>query len=78
MQVLNANSQVTSLQVSTDGGKTYASTVRQDYDYFQRSDGSGFNSNSVTVKVTCASGKSVVIPNVGTTPGASYGASSNC
>lgn len=78
MQVINANYQVTGMQVSTDGDKTWTSTVRQDYDYFQKSDGSGFQTAMTTVKVTCSNGNSVTISNVRTTVSSSYTASGNC
>lgn len=36
MQLLNRNQPVTSLDVSSDGGKTWQGTVRKDYNYFQK------------------------------------------
>ncbi len=65
MQVVNANYPVTALDVSTDGGSTWQPTQRQDYNYFQKSDGSGFGTETVTVRVTCSNGGKVVLTSVG-------------
>ncbi len=78
MQVVNANYPVTALDVSTDGGTTWQATQRQDDNYFQKSDGSGFGTDTATVRVTCSSGKQVVLQNIGVTPETSFTASGNC
>ncbi|PNP81330.1 hypothetical protein FNYG_05362 [Fusarium nygamai] len=75
IQVVNANEPVKSVQVSTDGGSTWKSTERKDYNFFENP--SGFGKTSVDVKVTSSTGKSVVVKNVGVTAGAQYKASSN-
>lgn len=78
MQVVNSNSAVTALDVSVDGGSTWQSTVRQDYNYFQKSDSSGFGTETVAVRVTCSNGKTVTLSNVGVADSTSYTASGNC
>lgn len=78
MQVVNSNNAVTALDVSVDGGKTWQSTVRQDYNYFQKSDSSGFGTDTVTVRVTCSNGKTVTLSNIGVADSSSYTASGNC
>ncbi|KAF4947975.1 hypothetical protein FGADI_9970 [Fusarium gaditjirri] len=75
IQVVNANEPVKSVQVSTDGGSTWKSTERKDYNFFENS--AGFGKTSVDVKVTSSTGKRVVVKNVGVTAGAQYKASSN-
>ncbi|EPS34622.1 hypothetical protein PDE_09586 [Penicillium oxalicum 114-2] len=75
MQVVNANEPVTKLEVSTDGGNTWQSTTRTDYNYFEQS--SGFGADSFDIRVTGQSGSTVVVKNVGTTAQASYEASKN-
>ncbi|KAF5643247.1 Expansin 2 [Fusarium sp. NRRL 52700] len=75
IQVVNANEPVKSVQVSTDGGRTWKSTERKDYNFFENP--AGFGKTSVDVKVTSSTGKSVVVKKVGVTAGAQYKASSN-
>ncbi|CAG8113724.1 unnamed protein product [Penicillium salamii] len=75
MQVVNANDAVTALDVSTDGGSSWQSTERTSYNFFENS--SGFGTDSVTVRVTGASGKTVVVKDVGVSSGAEVTASSN-
>ncbi|KAH7201611.1 RlpA-like double-psi beta-barrel-protein domain-containing protein-containing protein [Fusarium oxysporum] len=75
IQVVNANEPVKSVQVSIDGGSTWKSTERKDYNFFENP--AGFGKTSVDVKVTSSTGKSVVVKNVGVTAGAQYKASSN-
>ncbi|KAF5537965.1 Expansin 2 [Fusarium mexicanum] len=75
IQVVNANEPVKSVQVSTDGGSTWKSTERKDYNFFENP--AGFGKTSVDVKVTSSTGKSVVVKKVGVTAGAQYKASSN-
>ncbi|KAF9776472.1 hypothetical protein IL306_005328 [Fusarium sp. DS 682] len=75
IQVVNANEPVKSVQVSTDGGNTWKSTERKDYNYFENP--AGFGKTSVDVKVTSSTGKAVVVKKVGVTAGAQYKASSN-
>lgn len=62
MQVVNANEAVASLEVSIDNGKTWKTTTRQTYNFFEISSGTG--TSSVTVKVTSTSGKTIVVDNV--------------
>ncbi|TGJ87990.1 hypothetical protein E0Z10_g736 [Xylaria hypoxylon] len=62
MQVVNANEPVSKLEVSTDGGSTWKSTTRQEYNFFENS--SGFGTATVTVRVTGESGSTVVVKNV--------------
>ncbi|KAJ6070196.1 hypothetical protein N7467_010323 [Penicillium canescens] len=75
MQVINANEAVTKLEVSTDGGSSWKSTTRTNYNYFENS--SGFGTDTVDVRVTGSSGKTVVVKNVGCASGSEVTASSN-
>ncbi|KAL5332051.1 hypothetical protein ACEPPN_001594 [Leptodophora sp. 'Broadleaf-Isolate-01'] len=75
MQVVNANKEVTSLEVSTDGGSTWKSTTRQQYNFFENS--SGFGTTVVDVKVTSVDGDVVILKSVNVVAGASTTASSN-
>ncbi|KAF7905958.1 hypothetical protein EAF00_000237 [Botryotinia globosa] len=74
MQVVNAAEGVAKLDVSTDGGKTWQSTTRTTYNYFEHSSGYGAK---VNVRVTGLSGKTVIINNVEVTPGNLVTASGN-
>ncbi|KEZ42880.1 Uncharacterized protein SAPIO_CDS5311 [Scedosporium apiospermum] len=64
LQVLNCNYPITELEVSTDGAQTWEPTVRQEYNYFERDDKTGFGKDEVIVRVSCANGNQVIIPNV--------------
>ena len=75
MQVVNANKRVTSLEVSTDGGKTWQQTTRQPYNFFEKS--SGFGTSSVDVRVTSVDGDVVIVNNVQVTPDSVVTASAN-
>jgi hypothetical protein len=75
MQVVNSNKAVASLGVSTDGGSTWQTTTRQDYNYFENS--SGFGTTTVDVKVTSVDGDVVIINDVPVSAGVSQTASSN-
>ncbi|KAK0111723.1 hypothetical protein ONS95_002064 [Cadophora gregata] len=75
MQVVNANKEISKLDVSTDGGSTWKSTTRQDYNFFENS--SGFGTTTVDVKVTSVDGDVVTIKGVNVVPGASTTAASN-
>ncbi|KAK6825603.1 hypothetical protein PG987_013097 [Apiospora arundinis] len=75
MQVINANEAVTKLEVSTDGGKTWQATKRQDYNYFENP--SGFGAAKLTIRVTGASGKTVTVENVGVESDSQIKAASN-
>ncbi|KAL5356550.1 RlpA-like double-psi beta-barrel-protein domain-containing protein-containing protein [Aspergillus floccosus] len=75
MQVVNANEPVTSLEVSTDGGSTWHATTRTFYNYFEND--SGFGTDSVDVRITGQSGKTVRVNNVGCSSGSSTTASAN-
>jgi expansin (peptidoglycan-binding protein) len=75
MQVVNANKRVESLEFSTNGGSTWTSTERQDYNFFECSSGSG--ATTVDVRVTSIDGDVVIVKNVGISSGASVTAGSN-
>ncbi|KAB8236025.1 putative extracellular cellulase CelA/allergen Asp F7-like [Aspergillus alliaceus] len=75
MQVVNANEAIVSLEVSTDGGSTWQSTKRSDYNFFENT--SGFGTEKVDIRVTGKSGKVVRVDNVGVSSGASVTASGN-
>lgn len=76
MQVFNSNEPVKSLEVSTDGGSSWSSTTRQEYNYFENS--SGFGADTMDVRVTCTSGKQVVVSGVGIASGSEFTGSGNC
>lgn len=75
MQVQNANVAVASLEVSTDGGKTWSKTERQEYNYFENS--AGYGTQTVDVRVTSTSGESIVVKDVSIAPESTKTASSN-
>ncbi|KAI1279207.1 carbohydrate-binding module family 63 protein [Xylaria sp. FL0933] len=75
MQVINANEAVSKLEVSTDGGSTWSSTTRQDYNFFENS--SGFGTDTVTVRVTGESGSTVVVNDVSVASDSQVTAGSN-
>ena len=75
MQVVNANEPVAKLEVSTDGGKSWKPTKRQDYNFFEEP--SGFRTDTVTVRVTSSSGKTVEVAAVPVTSDLQVKASKN-
>ncbi|OCK85452.1 carbohydrate-binding module family 63 protein [Lepidopterella palustris CBS 459.81] len=75
MQVINSNIPVSKLEVSTDGGSTWASTTRQSYNFFENS--SGFGTDTVDVRVTSSTGETIVVQNVGVASGTTFTASEN-
>ncbi|KAF1966506.1 barwin-like endoglucanase [Bimuria novae-zelandiae CBS 107.79] len=75
MQVMNSNVAVSKLEVSTDSGKTWKSTTRSAYNFFENP--AGYGTSSVDVKVTATNGKSVVVKNVSVAPNAKMTAGSN-
>ncbi|KAI9650667.1 hypothetical protein NHQ30_000687 [Ciborinia camelliae] len=74
MQVVNAAQGVAKLEVSTDGGETWKSTTRTDYNFFEYSAGYG---SSVDIKVTGLSGSTVVVEDVAITSNSVVTASGN-
>lgn len=75
MQVVNANEAVTALEVSIDGGSSWKSTTRTSYNFFENS--AGFGTSTVDVRITGASGKTVVVKDVGVSSGFEVTAVSN-
>lgn len=75
MQVVNSNVPVKSLEVSTDGAKTWQPTVREDYNFFQNA--SGFGVDVVDIRITGVTGETIVINNVSSNGGSSTTGSSN-
>ncbi|KAK2005132.1 barwin-like endoglucanase [Colletotrichum falcatum] len=75
MQVLNHNEPVSTLEVSTDGGSSWKKTTRQPYNFFENS--SGFGTDSVDVRVTSESGKTVIVKNVSVKSDSEHNAASN-
>ncbi|TDZ26420.1 Expansin-YoaJ [Colletotrichum sidae] len=75
MQVLNHNEPVTSLEVSTNGGSTWQKTQRAEYNFFENQ--SGFGTDSVDVRVTSSSGKTVIVKNVSVASDSEQTASGN-
>jgi expansin (peptidoglycan-binding protein) len=67
MQVQNSNWPVETLQVSTDGGRSWQNTISRDYNYFEKdskSGGAGFGTEKVDLKITCFNGNSVYMRDV--------------
>jgi len=62
MQAYNAKKRVESLEFSTNGGSSWTSTQRMEYNYFQLTSGSG--TSSVDVKVTSVDGDVVIVKDV--------------
>ncbi|KAJ4367101.1 hypothetical protein N0V83_007631 [Neocucurbitaria cava] len=62
MQVMNSNEPVSKLEVSIDGGSTWKSTTRKDYNFFENP--SGFGTDTVDVKVTSVNGGSIIVKSV--------------
>ena len=62
IQVVNSNVPVKSLEVSTDGGATWQSLSRTDYNFFENP--SGFGVDFVDVRVTSVTGETIVLTNV--------------
>ncbi|KAF2847296.1 carbohydrate-binding module family 63 protein [Plenodomus tracheiphilus IPT5] len=62
MQVMNSNVPVAKLEVSIDGGASWKATTRKEYNFFENP--AGFGKDSVDVKVTSTSGKSIVVKGV--------------
>ncbi|OJD32601.1 carbohydrate-binding module family 63 protein [Diplodia corticola] len=75
MQVVNSNERVKSLQVSTDGGSTWKDTTRKEYNFFENQ--SGFGTDTVAVKVTGVSGKTIITKDVKVSGGVTKVAASN-
>ncbi|KAJ5021453.1 carbohydrate-binding module family 63 protein [Bipolaris maydis] len=75
MQVMNSNVEVTSLDVSTDGGKTWKGTKRQPYNFFENS--AGFGTDSVDVKITSSGGQSIIVQGVSVASGTTKTGTSN-
>lgn len=75
MQVVNSNLPVTSLEVSTDGGKTWQATTRTYYNFFEK-DG-GFGTETVDVRITSETGSTLVIEGASCSSSASTTGSSN-
>jgi expansin len=78
MQVLDSNYPVTALDVSTDGAQTWQSTVRREYNYFEKEKAGGFDKDTLFVRVSCSNGRQVIIPNVSQASEAKTVAPVNC
>lgn len=75
MQVVNSNEPISTLEVSTDGGSTWQSTTRTEYNFFENS--SGFGTDTVDVRVTSTSGGTITVSDVSVAANAQVTASSN-
>ncbi|KAK7746296.1 hypothetical protein SLS53_002255 [Cytospora paraplurivora] len=75
MQVVNSNEPISSLEVSTDGGSTWQSTTRTEYNFFENS--SGFGTDTVDVRVTSTTGGTITVSDVSVAANAQVTASSN-
>ncbi|KAK8154613.1 RlpA-like double-psi beta-barrel-protein domain-containing protein-containing protein, partial [Phyllosticta citrichinensis] len=62
MQVQNSNLPIESLEVSTDGGKTWTNTTRTEYNYFEYE--TGFGQANVDVRITSTTGLKVTANSV--------------
>ncbi|GFF31118.1 expansin-YoaJ [Aspergillus udagawae] len=62
IQVVNSNVPVKSLEVSTDGGQTWQSTIRKDYNFFENPN--GFGTDFVDVRITSVMGETIMVNNV--------------
>jgi hypothetical protein len=78
MQVLNSNERIDDFEVSANQGKTYTKVQRTVFNYFQKSDTTGFNVDKVTVKITCPNGAVYVVPGVPQTSNTQYDLGVNC
>ncbi|KAI0123360.1 RlpA-like double-psi beta-barrel-protein domain-containing protein-containing protein [Xylariales sp. AK1849] len=75
MQVVNANVPVSTLEVSVDGGSTWQSTTRQDYNFFENS--SGFGTETVSVRITSTDGQTITVDDVSVAASLETSAGSN-
>ncbi|KLP21431.1 Uncharacterized protein LW94_11480 [Fusarium fujikuroi] len=75
MQVRNSNLPVKSLEVSTNSGKTWTGTTRKDYNFFENP--SGFQVDTVDVRITSSTGSTIIVKNVGAKASTEYPASGN-
>ncbi|KAF2012859.1 carbohydrate-binding module family 63 protein, partial [Aaosphaeria arxii CBS 175.79] len=75
MQVMNSNKPISKLEVSTDGGSSWKSTTRQEYNYFENP--SGYGTSSVDVKVTSTDGQSITVKDVSIAASSTKTGSSN-
>ncbi|KAF4968784.1 hypothetical protein FSARC_3913 [Fusarium sarcochroum] len=75
MQVRNSNLPVKSLEVSTDNGKSWKGTTRKDYNFFENP--SGFQTQTVDVRVTSSAGSTIIVKGVTVNPQVETKAGSN-
>ncbi|KUI58573.1 Expansin-like protein 1 [Cytospora mali] len=75
MQVVNHNEPISTLEVSTDGGSTWSSTTRSEYNFFENA--SGFGTDTVDVRVTSTSGGTITVSGVSVASDSKVTASSN-
>lgn len=75
MQVQNSNLPVESLEVSTDGGKTWTNTTRSTYNYFEYE--SGFGQATVDVRITSSTGLKVTAEAVTVSSSSTHKVSNN-
>jgi expansin (peptidoglycan-binding protein) len=64
MQVVNNNIGVSALEISIDGTRTWQSTTRREYNYFEKQGGGGFGSDYLDVRITATDGRQLIIPAV--------------
>jgi hypothetical protein len=76
MQVLNSNSAVRSLDYSIDGGRSWHSTSRQEYNFFELRDGT--QTDYIGVRLTCGNGKQILVNGVNVNGGAETSLLENC
>ena len=74
-EVVNAKRRTAKLEVSVDEGKTWLSTERQTYNFFEISSGTGATTG--WVRVTSHTGTQVVVEGVSQTGGAVATATAN-
>ena len=74
-QVVNAHRRTSKMEVSIDQGKTWLSTTRQTYNFFEISSGAG--ATTAWIRVTSETGTQVVVENVSMTGDAKATATAN-
>lgn len=78
MQIQNSNYPVSHVEVSTDHGTTWESTVSKDYNFFEGAKVAGFNTETVDLKISCFNGKVVIMKDVAISQNKKVWATSNC
>ncbi len=78
VQVLNCNFPIIAMDVSSDNAQTWQSTVRMDYNYFEKDGKGGYGKDVVSIRVSCSNGRQVIVPELRLQDKASTMAPVNC